>query len=90
MEPIEHLRQTLHAINETAFQGLHFDHQPIQQEIKKLQETLTSKPDLHPPIDQMQTAIDRFINTLKLDNFRDIRLVGYGAATPLVIKKTTF
>lgn len=82
MEPIDHLRQALRDINETAFQSLHFDHQPIQQEIKKLQETLTSKPDLHPPIDQMQTAIAGFLDSLYLNNFRDIRLVCYGATTP--------
>jgi len=83
MEPIEHLRQALRTINETAFQGLHFDHRPIQQEIKKLRETLLDKPDPRPPLDQMQTAIAGFLNTSKLENFRDIRLVSYGAATPL-------
>jgi hypothetical protein len=83
MEPIEHLRQALRAINETAFQGLHFDHRPIQQEVKKLKETLLDKPDPRPPIDQMQTAIAGFLNTSNLDNFRDIRLVSYGTATPL-------
>lgn len=83
MEPIEHLRQALRTINETAFQGLHFDHRPIQQEVKKLRETLLDKPDPRPPLDQMQTAIAGFLTTSKLDNFRDIRLVSYGAATPL-------
>ena len=83
MEPIEHLRQALRAINETAFQGLHFDHRPIQQEVRKLKETLLDKPDPRPPIDQMQTAIAGFLNTSNLDNFRDIRLVSYGTATPL-------
>lgn len=83
MEPIEHLRQALRTINETAFQGLHFDHRPIQQEVKKLKETLLDKPDPRPPIDQMQTAIAGFLNTSNLNNFRDIRLVSYGAATPL-------
>ncbi|KAB2925833.1 MAG: hypothetical protein F9K25_16565 [Candidatus Contendobacter sp.] len=83
MEPIERLRQALRVINETAFQGLHFDHRPIQQEVKKLKETLLDKPDPRPPIDQMQTAIASFLTTSNLDNFRDIRLVSYGAATPL-------
>lgn len=83
MEPIDHLRQALRAINETAFQGLHFDHRPIQQEVKKLRETLLDKPDPRPPIDQMQTAIAGFLTTSNLGNFRDIRLVSYGAATPL-------
>ena len=83
MEPIDHLRQALRAINETAFQGLHFDHRPIQQVVKKLRETLIDKPDPRPPIDQMQTAIAGFLTTSNLDNFRDIRLVSYGAATPL-------
>ncbi len=83
MEPIDHLRQALRAINETAFQGLHFDHRPIQQVVKKLRETLIDKPDPRPPIDQMQMAIAGFLTTSNLDNFRDIRLVSYGAATSL-------
>ena len=83
MEAMDHLRQALRTINQTAFQGLHFDHRPIQQEIKKLKETLLDKPDPRPPIDQMQTAIAGFLTTSKLDNFREIRLVSYGAATPL-------
>lgn len=82
MEPIEHLRQALRTINETTFQGLHFDHRLIQQEVKKLRETLIDKPDPRPPIDQMQTAVAGFLNTSDLNNFRDTRLVCYGAATP--------
>lgn len=82
MEPIEDLRQVLQAINETAFQGLHFDHRPIQQEIKKL-EALVNKPDPSPPTDRIQTVMGQFLNTASLQSFGDIRLVSYGAATPL-------
>jgi len=82
MELIENLRQKLRSINETAFQGLHFDHRPIQQEIKKL-ESLVNKPDSSPPLDRIQVAMGRFLTTSTLESFQDIRLVSYGAATPL-------
>lgn len=82
MELIENLRKKLRSINETAFQGLHFDHRPIQQEIKKL-EVLASRPDPSPPTDRIQVAMGRFLNTSTLENFQDIRLVSYGAATRL-------
>lgn len=82
MEIIENLRQKLRSINETAFQGLHFDHRPIQQEIKKL-ESLVNKPDSSPPLDRIQVAMGRFLTTSTLESFQDIRLVSYGAATPL-------
>ena len=82
MEPIEDLRQVLRVINETAFQGLYFDYRPIQQEIKKL-ESLVNKPDSSPPLDRIQVAMGRFLNTSTLENFQDIRLVSYGAATRL-------
>jgi hypothetical protein len=61
---------------------LHFDHRPIQQEIKKL-ESLVNKPDSSPPTDRIQVAMGRFLNTSTLENFQDIRLVSYGAATRL-------
>lgn len=82
MELIENLRQKLRLINESAFQGLHFDHRPIQQEIKKL-ESLVNKPHSSPPLDRIQAAMGRFLATFTLENFQDIRLVSYGAATPL-------
>ncbi len=82
MKSIEDLKQALRAINETAFQGLYFDHRPIQQEIKKL-ESLVNKPDTNPPIDRIQVAMGRFLNTSNLESFQDLRLISYGAATPL-------
>ena len=82
MKSIEGLKQALRAINETAFQGLYFDHRPIQQEIKKL-ESLVNKPDTNPPIDRIQVAMGRFLNTSNLESFQDLRLISYGAATPL-------
>lgn len=84
MEPIEDLRQVLQAINERAFQGLHFDHRPIQQEIKKLKE-LVNKPPPNPPLDRIQAAMGQFLMTSTLESFQDIRLVSYGAAIPLDI-----
>ncbi len=82
MKSIEDLKQALRAINETAFQGLYFDHRPIQQEIKKL-ESLANKPDTNPPTDRIQAAMGRFLSTSNLENFQDLRLISYGAATPL-------
>ena len=82
MKSIEGLKQALRAINETAFQGLYFDHRPIQQEIKKL-ESLVNKPDTNPPTDRIQAAMGRFLSTSNLESFQDLRLISYGAATPL-------
>jgi len=82
MKSIEDLKQALRAINETAFQGLYFDHRPIQQEIKNL-ESRVNKPDTNPPIDRIQVAMGRFLNTSNLESFQDLRLISYGAATPL-------
>ena len=79
---MEDLKQALRAINETAFQGLYFDHRPIQQEIKKL-ESLVNKPDTNPPIDRIQVAMGRFFTTSNLERFQDLWLISYGAATPL-------
>lgn len=75
------LKQALRVINETAFQGLYFDHRPIQQEIKKL-ESLVNKPDTNPPTDRIQAAMGRFLSTSNLESFQDLRLISYGAATP--------
>lgn len=82
MKSMEDLKQALRAINETAFQGLYFDHRPIQQEIKKL-ESLVNKPDTNPPIDRIQVAMGRFFTTSNLERFQDLWLISYGAATPL-------
>ena len=82
MKSIEDLKQALRAINETAFQGLYFDHRPIQQKIKEL-ESLVNKPDTSPPIDQIQAAMGRFFTTSNLESFQDLWLISYGAATPL-------
>ncbi len=95
MEPIAQLRQALRSINETAFEGLYFDLRPIQQEIKKLK-LVINKPDSRPPVDLIQVAMGSFLNTSTLNSFRDIRLVSYGAATPLglnqirLIEKTDY
>ena len=64
------------------FKVFTFDHRPIQQEIKKL-ESLVNKPDSSPPLDRIQVAMGRFLTTSTLESFQDIRLVSYGAATPL-------
>ena len=82
MKSMADLKQALRAINETAFQGLYFDHRPIQQEIKKL-ESLVNKPDTNPPPDRIQAAMGRFLSTSNLESFQDLRLISYGAATPL-------
>ncbi len=82
MELIENLRKKLRFINETAFQGLHFDHRLIQQEIKKL-ESLVNKPDSSPPLNRIAEAMAQFLSTGRVDDFRDLRVISFGAATPL-------
>ncbi len=79
MKSIEDLKQALAAINETAFQGLYFDHRPIQQIITELGPKLDTKPQ----IDRIQAAMGLFLKTSHLESFQDIRRVSYGAAIPL-------
>lgn len=82
MEPIENLRQALRTINEAAFQGLYFDHRPIQQEIKKL-EARVNRPDPNPSTNRIAEAMMQFLATGRIDDFRDLRVISFGAATPL-------
>jgi hypothetical protein len=77
------LRKTLSAINETSFQGLHFDQRPIEREIKTLKHWLSSSGEIQPSVDLIREALLRFHGTGVLVNLKDARLVCRGLLTPI-------
>lgn len=83
MPVLNNLRHSLSAINSAAFQGLHFDHRPIEREVKALKQWLSSNGEMSPSVDLIQVALRHFQASGLLANLRDARLVCRGVATPI-------
>jgi hypothetical protein len=87
MGTLNDLRQALTSINETAFQGLHFDQRPIEREIKALKHWLSSSGEVQAPVNLIHEALLRFHSTGTLANLKEARLVCHGLLTPIGPKR---
>lgn len=83
MKMLDALRQSLTAINRTAFQGLHFDQHAIEQELKNLKGWLKDSGETSPSVDLIQESLLRFHKSATVANLKDARLVCRGVITPI-------
>lgn len=83
MRELSDLERMLIQISAHAFDGLTFNHNPIMNEIRRLEKRLCRVGADKPPSNLVRDAVTRFYQSLVLPNLRDAYLVCFGCTDPL-------